>query len=492
MTHAHPVTTRETLPPTVDESVITVAPDAAFVRGAGAEPALSTFHRWLILILACTSLMVMATDQTIVATALHAIQRDLGSSLTWSAWTITVYALGQTIAMPIAGRVSDQFGRKTVFLTALAIFTLATMCCAIAASLWQLIAFRGIQALGGGSLLPCATGLVADNFGPNRDRAIAMFGSIFPLGGIIGPLAGSVIVTYLSWRAIFLVTVPITTIVFLLAVRFTPRGGAAPGRRRIDTRGLVLFTSLMLGAMYVISAAASARFPGSWVVLGLVATLVVVVGIAFARHAVRHPSPFIPLRLLHGRGFAIINLITLMFGAVALGFNSLVPLYAQDRYHISVLDSGTLLVARAIGMVCLASLAALAIRRTGYRAPLGTGIVLIATSLVGMALAPPLGLSPYVWLSITAGITGVGTGLSSPASNNAVLHLAGENIAAAAGMRGMFRQVGAILSVSIATAVVASAADPGFAQAAVFLAFAALMLVILPFVVRVPEHRGSW
>jgi MFS family permease len=184
------------------------------------------------------------------------------------------------------------------------------------------------------------------------------------------------------------------------------------------------------------------------------------------------------------------NLINYVYGAAVLGFAALVPLYAQDRYQIMPLGAGTLLTARAVGMIAVGSAAAMALRRTGYRLPMIGGFVLLAGGLLMMA-APP-SLSPYAWLAIGSAITGCGMGLSVPAANNASLQLAPDQVAAIAGLRGMFRQSGSITAVSVTTAVIARSAHPGLAQAHVFLVFAALLLLILPLVKLVPEHRGNW
>ncbi|MBO0833741.1 MAG: MFS transporter, partial [Actinobacteria bacterium] len=130
---------------------------------------------------------MVSVDQTIVATALPSIQRDLHSQVNWSSWTITVYALGQVLVMPLAGKFGDQYGRKKIFLGAVVLFTVASLCCGLANNIYLLIVLRAIQALGGGAFMPSATGIIADRFGSGRDRALGLFSSIFPMGGIVGP-----------------------------------------------------------------------------------------------------------------------------------------------------------------------------------------------------------------------------------------------------------------------------------------------------------------
>jgi MFS family permease len=213
--------------------------------------------------------------------------------------------------------------------------------------------------------------------------------------------------------------------------------------------------------------------------------------ILFVRHTKRHPSPFIPRRFLTGRGFGVVNIINVIFGAAALGFTALVPLYAEERYGIHALAAGTLLTARALGMIALSGLSVMALRRTGYRLPMVVGFIVIATGLVLLAV-DPAHISPYVWLSIAAGVTGIGLGTSQPASNNASLQLAPDDIAAIAGLRGMFRQSGAIMAVSITTAILARSSDPGLAQAHVFVVFAIMLLATIPLIFLLPDHRGRW
>jgi Major Facilitator Superfamily len=219
----------------------------------------------------------------------------------------------------------------------------------------------------------------------------------------------------------------------------------------------------------------------------------VVLGWLFVRHARRDAAPFVPYRLLRGRGFGVMNLINYLYGAAALGFAALVPLYAADRYGISSLGAGTLLTARAVGMIGVAGAAALALRRTGVRWPMVAGFLVLVGGLVTMAVGAPI--SPQLWLAIGAALTGLGMGLSVPAANNASLQLAPDQVAAIAGLRGMFRQSGAITAVSVTTALIARSGSPAasaLVQSHVLLVFAAILLLLLPLVRLVPEHRGSW
>src|ERR1700689_1921859 len=217
-----------------------------------AAPAGGLQPRVLVFGIVSIGLVMASIDQTIVATALPAIEHDLHAGINWSGWTITIYALGQVIAMPMAGKISDMYGRKKVFAVSAAVFTLSALCCGFAPNMALLLISRGIQALGGGAFMPSATGIVADHFGAERDRAVGMFTSIFPIGGIVGPIIGGIFVSYWSWRGIFLVNVPIGIVLIGLVIKFIPANSERVSRR-IDVRGILILTVLILSAMFGIT-----------------------------------------------------------------------------------------------------------------------------------------------------------------------------------------------------------------------------------------------
>jgi EmrB/QacA subfamily drug resistance transporter len=448
------------------------------------EPAPS--RRFLIFGVTAIALFMASIDQTIVSTALGTLQHDLHAAINWASWTITIYALGQIVAMPIAGVLSDIYGRKRLFLGAVVLFTVASLCCGLATNIYELVTLRALQALGGGAFIPSATGIVSDQFGANRDRAIGMFTSIFPIGAIVGPILGGVFVAYWSWRGIFLVNVPLGLILLILGVIVIP-GSVRRPRQRLDITGIAELAGGLLGVMLAIGSL------GSEQVLLALAPLLAGLALltAFVRHCTRVEHPFVDVRLFRERSFATMNVINFFNGAAILGFASLVPLYAEERFGLPALSAGTLLTARAIGMMAVATLATFALRRTGYRLPM---IVGFAITGVGTALLafPVGGVRPYLWLAIAAGVTGIGTGISLPASNNATLQLVPDKAASISGLRGMFRQAGGITGVSIASSLVARSSHPGLTQASMFVVLAVILVLMIPLTFGVPEHRGSW
>jgi len=235
----------------VTSGEITQAPPASVPAG---DPPPS--RRFLIFGVTAIALFMASIDQTIVSTALGTLQHDLHAAINWVSWTITVYALGQIVAMPVAGALSDIYGRKRLFLGAVILFTVTSLCCGLSTNIYELVVLRMLQALGGGAFMPSATGIVSDQFGADRDRAIGMFTSIFPIGAIVGPILGGVFVTYWSWRGIFLVNVPLGVVLLILAAIVIP-GSGRRHQQSLDITGVAELGAGLLGIMLAIGSLGS-------------------------------------------------------------------------------------------------------------------------------------------------------------------------------------------------------------------------------------------
>lgn len=442
------------------------------------------------------ALLMSTLDMTIVATALESLQRGLDTSVAWAGWTITAYSLGMVLMLPLSGKLTDRLGSRKVFLVSIIVFTAASLLCGLATGIHELIVLRFVQALGGAGFTPSATRIVVEHFGPARDKAVGLFGTLFTSGAMIGPLLGGVIVSGWSWRGVFLVNVPLGIVLAPLSLRFIPAD--APVRPRADrVRSGFDLAGVAYAAIGLASAMVAASLlgesPSEWIVAIAVCAALAVGGLwAFGRHVRRVDDPLIAPRLIGGRGFAAVNVINVLYAGGAIGLMALVPLYATTRYGIDAFGSGTLLAAEGVAAVTLSTLGALALRRTGYRLPLYVTAVFVVLGMVALAL-PPQGMSAYAWLACSAALVGIGLGIASPASRNAGLQLLPDQAAPIAAVRTIGLQLGSIMTVSAATAVIEAASNPSIAQAWVFVAFAALTVCIgVPTVRRIPEHRGSW
>ncbi|MCW5637401.1 MAG: MFS transporter [Rubrivivax sp.] len=461
---------------------------------AGAAAAPAAVQRGRVFAIVALALLMMSVDSTIVATALHALQHGLDTSINWAAWTITAYSFGFVLMLPVAGKLSERWGCRRVFLGSVVAFTAASLACGLAENIYVLIALRALQAAGGAGFTPSATGIVVEHFGDARDRAVSLFGSIFPIGAMIGPVFGGMFVAYWSWRGVFFVNVPIGIAIIALALRHVPpdRPASKARRQRMDAAGMALLGAGLLGGMLAVGwLGERGGHPASWRFV-LPALIAVAALWGFFRHIGRCADPFIAPRLIHGAGFGSVNLVNVVYGGVANGAMTLLPLFAANRFGIGAFGSGSLLVAQGLAAIAFSIAAALALRRTGHRLPLYAGGAVIAAGLLLIAVAPPAGIAAYTWLAAAAFVVGAGRGTVNPASRNAGLQLAPEHSSTLAALRTASLQIGAITTVSVVTAILARSDDPGRVQAWIYAALALLLAAALPLAARVPEHRGAW
>ncbi len=454
----------------------------------------ATVRRVPVFMIVAAALMMTSLDSTIVATALDTLQRDLGASINWVGWTITAYAFGLLLMLPISGALSQRHGHRRVFVVSVVVFAGASALCGMAGNIYTLVALRAVQAAGGAGFTPSVTAIIVAYFGKERDRAVSLFGSIFAIGAMIGPVFGGLFVTYWSWRGIFWINVPISAVVIALTLHFVPRDPPRPPQARVrtDLSGMAVLGLGLLAGMFAVSylGEGTARIWSPAFALPLV---VAVVGLwLFFRHINRSPYPFIRPDVIHGPGFGAVNLLNVLYSGIPIGLVALVPLYAANRYGIGALAAGTLLVTEGAASILLSVGGTLALRRTGYRLPIYAGTVVAAVGVLLLAVDPPTGISAYAWLAGAAALVGAGTGVVSPASRNAGLQLAPERSATIAGVRTMCINIGAITTVDVITAILADSHDTGVAQGWVYLVVGLVLVATLPVVSRVPEHHGSW
>lgn len=440
------------------------------------------------------ALLMMSIDSTIVATALHAIQQGLDTSINLVGWTITAYSFGFVVMLPISGKLAERYGRRRVFIASSVAFTLASLGCGLADNIYLLIVLRVLQAAGGAGFTPTATGIIVDHFGPTRDRYVSLFGSIFPIGAMIGPVFGGYFVSYSSWRDVFFVNVPIGLVIFLLAWRFIPhdRPSSDAPTKKMDIKGIAMLGSSLLAGMLATTVLGEADFTRNGLTFVALILVAIVTLVFFFRHIRRTEAPFIRPRFIYGPSFGVVNLVNMIYSGFVIGAMALVPLYAINRYDIGAVGSGTLLTAQgAAAMICSLT-AVMLLRRTGYRLPLYVGSAVTIVGLVLLAVPPMAGISPYAWLAFSAFLVGAGNGAINPAMRNAGLQLAPESSSMLAALRTLSLQIGAISIISITAAILAHQSDMGEVFAWVYFSLAVIRLVALVLVKYVPEQRGAW
>lgn len=439
------------------------------------------------------ALLMITVDSTIVATALHTLQIDLQTSVSWAGWTLTIYSFGFVLMLPLSAKLSIRFGNRPIFLLSVATFTLASLLCGLSTNIYMLIVMRAIQAIGGAGLTPSATGIIVNHFNQSREKFLGLFGSIFAIGGMIGPIFGGIFVTYSTWQWIFFINIPFGVTVLILAMRFIPKAPPMGNRKEsFDFPGLILLAIGIITAMYAATYLGEGQ---SDIYLPLFIGLIIVSVASFTiffRHLKRVEFPFIKPEFIYGKGFGAVNLVNVIHTGMVIGTASLIPFYAVSRYGISGLNSGLLLVIEGIASVIMSVVMSIYLHRTGYRIPLYIGSVILVTGVALLSFEPMQSIAPFAWLSMSTFLIGFGFGVMSPAARNAGIQLAPAQSANLAAIRSLGLQMGQIISIAIATSIIAAATSPAKAQAMVYLGLSILLLVTIPVISRVPENRGSW
>jgi EmrB/QacA subfamily drug resistance transporter len=367
--------------------------------------------RWLALVIVCLGDLMIVLDVTIVGVALPSIREDLGFSETSLAWVVNAYLLTFGGFLLLGGRLGDLFGHRRLFLTGIAVFTLASLACGLANSQGLLVAARAVQGLGGAVVSAVALSLIVTLFTEPAERAKAMgvFGFVASGGGSIGVLLGGILTDALNWHWIFLVNVPIGIAVVALSLKVLPAARIPMASRRLDFAGAVTVTASLMVAVFAIVKGNEV----GWITLrtlGLLGVSVVLLT-GFLAIESRVESPLMPLRLFRLRNLAFSNVIGVLWAASMFAWFFLSALYLQLVLGYSPLEVGLAFLPGNLIMGILSiGLSAKLVMRFGIRAPLATGLLLAALGSVLFARAPVDGnfvidvLPPMILLGLGAGM----------------------------------------------------------------------------------------
>jgi EmrB/QacA subfamily drug resistance transporter len=389
-------------------------------------------------------------DATIVNVAIDALSRDLDAPLATIQWVATGYLLSLAIVIPLAGWFSERFGSKRVWLTSVALFGAGSALCGLATSAGMLIAFRVLQGLGGGMIVPVSMTVLAQAAGPQRvGRIMSVVGVPMLLGPVLGPVLGGLIVSGASWRCIFYVNVPIAVVALFLGSRILPGGIGRADAGRLDWLGVALLCPGMAAVVFGLSETEShGGLSQPEAFAPIVAGLVLVA--LFAVHGLRTARPLIDVRLFRSRHFAAAAGTAFLIGAALFGAMLVLPLYYQVARHQDALHAGLLMAPQGIG-------AALAMPFSGRLVDrIGGGRVAIG-GCIGMTLATiPLafvgGHTPALWLHAVLLVRGFGLGFAMmPAMAAAYARLHAAQVPRATSTLNALQRIGG----SIGTALLA-------------------------------------
>ncbi len=413
---------------------------------ASSEVSLANNRKWWTLGAVCVATFMLLLDITVVNTALPAIQSDLGGSFSDLQWVVDAYALSLAALVLTAGSLADRLGRRRVFAIGLAIFSLASLLCALAPDPTFLNLARGLQGVGGAVMFAVSLALVAQEFpsGAERGMAMGIYGATIGIAVAIGPLAGGLLTDGFGWESVFLINVPIG--LAAIAVTYWKLAESRdPNATRIDWGGLLTFSAALFVLVLGLVRGNDEGW-GSAPIVALLAAAVVLLA-AFVAIERRVAQPMLPLGLFRTRAFTGVQLAAFAVSGSMFALFLYLTLYLQSFLGYSPVEAGLRYLPITLASFVVAPFAGMALAKVQARYLLSAGLALVG---VGLSLMTGLGVDSE-WTALLVGfiVGGVGIGLVNPVIADVALSVVPkEQSGMAAGINDTFRQVGIAVGIA--------------------------------------------
>jgi len=416
------------------------------------------FRRTIITITAVLCALLEIVDTTIVNVALNNMRGSLGASLTDVAWVITAYAIANVIVIPMTSWLSQQFGRRNYFAASVIIFTVASFMCGNADNIWELVAFRFIQGLGGGALLVTAQTIITESYPiEKRGMAQAIYGMGVIVGPTLGPPLGGYIVDHFSWPYIFYINVPIGIVATLLTLSFvrSPKYGEKLKANQVDWIGIVLLSAFIGSLQFVLEHGQQ----DDWFNDTTICTLSVVslLGLFFfIWRELTYKYPIVNLSVLKDSNLKVGVIMSFIMGFGLYGTTFIVPIYTQSILGWTATDAGLLLVPSSITVAFMMPMIGKLIQRgvpQTYLVAMGFLAFFVFTYWMHDIMTPDTGEEHMFWPLIVRGL-GLGL-LFVPITTLSLSNLKGKHIGEGAAFTGMMRQLGGSFGIAIITTFIA-------------------------------------
>jgi len=415
------------------------------------------FRRVIITITAILCALLEIVDTTIVNVALNDMRGSLGATLTDVAWVITAYAIANVIIIPMTSWLSKQFGRRNYFAVSIVIFTFSSFLCGNATNIWELVAFRFVQGLGGGALLVTAQTIITESYpAAKRGMAQAIYGMGVIVGPTLGPPLGGYLVDHFSWPYIFYINIPIGIIATFLTILFvrSPKYGEKLSANQVDWWGIVFLASFIGSLQFVLEHGQQDDwFEDHMIVILSVVSLFGL--IAFIWRELVYKYPIVNLRVLRNTNLWTGTIMTFILGFGLYGSTFVIPIYTQSILGWTATDAGLLLIPSSITTGLMMPIIGKLLERgipAKYLVALGFIGFFLYSLWMHNLLTPDTSSEAMFWPLV---LRGMGLGLLFvPITTLALSTLKGSEIGEGAAFTGMMRQLGGSFGIAIITTMI--------------------------------------